>query len=313
MSRVIDLSIVVPVFNEQDNVKKLHAEIVETLEKLGRSFEIIFVNDGSQDNTLGNCKGLKPLRIINFRRNFGQTAALDAGIKESRGEIIVTLDGDLQNDPHDIPKLLYKIKTEKLDIVSGWRKNRKDPFSKKFISRGAEWLRKYLINDGIHDSGCTLKAYRRECFEKIDLMGEMHRFIPALLAISGFKVGEITVNHRPRVHGKTKYNYKRTIKGFLDILGVWFWMKYASRPLHLFGGAGMASFVLGAVLLAALFTARIFYAFPLSNKIWPLLAIFLMMVGVQLFVSGLMADILVKNRYRGKEMNYNIKEIIENG
>lgn len=295
-----EISIVVPIFNEQDNVKKLHAEIVEVLSGLGKPYEVIFINDGSTDKTLENCQGLKPLKIINFRRNFGQTASLDAGIKEAKGEIIVTLDGDLQNDPRDIPRLLRKIKKDKLDVVSGWRKKRYDPWSKKFLSRGAEQLRKYLINDGIHDSGCTLKAYKKECFERVNLMGEMHRFIPATLAINGFKIGELEVNHRPRVHGITKYNYKRTVKGFLDILGVWFWMKYASRPLHLFGGAGLLCFILGAALLMALFVARIFYAFSLSNKIWPLLAIFLMMVGIQLFVSGLMADILVKNRYRGK-------------
>jgi len=312
MSNKFDLSIVVPVFNEEGNVKKLHAEIVGVLNKLGKSYEIIFVNDGSRDATLPTCRGLKPLKIINFRRNFGQTASIDAGIKESKGEIIITMDGDMQNDPRDIPRLLKKMKEAKCDIVSGWRKNRKDPFSKRFISHGAERLRKFLINDGIHDSGCTLKAYRRECFANVNLMGEMHRFIPATLAIYGFKVCELEVNHRPRIHGVTKYNYKRTIKGFLDILGVWFWMKYASRPLHLFGGAGLASFLLGALLLIALFVARIFYAYSLSDKVWPLLAIFLMMVGIQLFVSGLIADILVKNRYQGKNMNYNIKDIIEN-
>lgn len=312
MSNKIDLSVVVPVFNEQDNVKKLHQEIVEALNKLGKSYEIIFVNDGSRDKTLENCKDLKPLKIINFRRNFGQTASIDAGIKEAKGEIVVTMDGDLQNDPQDIPKLLKKMYEENCDIISGWRRNRKDPFSKRFISHGAEVLRKFLINDGIHDSGCTLKVYKKECFENVSLMGEMHRFIPATLAISGFKVGELEVNHRPRIHGITKYNYKRTIKGFLDILGVWFWMKYASRPLHLFGGAGLFSFMLGGLILIGLFVARIFYDFSLSNKIWPLLAIFLMMVGAQLFVSGLMADILVKSRYRGKNMNYSIKEIIEN-
>jgi len=308
----LDLSIVIPVFNEEDNVKKLHAEIVEVLSKLSKSYEIIFVNDGSHDKTLGNCKNLKPLKIIDFRRNFGQTAAMDAGIKETRGEVIITMDGDMQNDPRDIPALLKKMEEDKLDIVSGWRKKRKDPFSKRFISRGAEKLRKILINDGIHDSGCTLKAYRKDCFAKVNLMGEMHRFIPATLAIYGFRVGEIEVNHRPRVHGVTKYDYKRTIKGFLDILGVWFWMKYASRPLHLFGGAGLFSFMLGAVFLVLLFAARVFFAYSLSDKIWPLLAVFLMMVGLQLFISGLMADILVKSRYQGKNMNYSIKEIIEN-
>jgi len=312
MKEKFDLSIVVPILNEQDNVKKLHEEIVEVLKDYGKSYEIIFVNDGSTDDTLKNCQKLKPLKIISFRRNFGQTASIDAGIKEAKGEVIITMDGDLQNDPKDIPRIIRKMNEGKYDVVSGWRKERKDPFSKKFISRGAEKLRKFLINDGIHDSGCTLKAYKKECFEKVNLMGEMHRFIPATLAIHGFKVGELVVNHRPRIHGITKYNYKRTIKGFLDILGVWFWMKYASRPLHLFGGAGLFSFILGAIVLLALFAARIFFGYSLSDKIWPLLAIFFMMVGAQLLVSGLMADILVKSRYQGKNMNYTIKEIIEN-
>jgi len=308
----MDISIVVPVFNEQDNVKKLHEEIVEALKKMDRSYEIIFVNDGSVDKTLENCRKLKPLKIINFRRNFGQTASLDAGFKEAKGNIIVAMDGDLQDDPANIPKLLNKMKEGGFDLVASWRRVRKDSLSKKLLSKGADMLRKFLLNDGIHDSGCMLRAYRKECLEKLDLMGEMHRFIPATLGMRGFKIGEVEVNHRPRIHGVTKYNYKRLLKGFLDVLGVWFWMKYASRPLHLFGGAGLFSFILGAILLVLLFIARIFYAYSLSDKVWPLLAIFLMMVGVQLFVSGLMADILVKSRYRGKNMNYSIKEVIEN-
>lgn len=311
MDSKLDLSVVVPLLNEEDNVVKLHKEIVEVLSKTDWKFEIIFVNDGSSDRTLENCLELKPLKIINFRKNFGQTACLDAGIKEARGEIIVTMDGDLQNDPKDIPALIKKLKKEKLDVVSGWRKNRKDPFGKRWISRGAEVLRKFLINDGIHDSGCTLKAYRRECFAKINLMGEIHRFIPATLAISGYKIGELEVNHRPRIHGQTKYNYKRTVKGFLDMLGVWFWMKYAGRPLHLFGGMGFICFSLGGLGLVGLFIARLFFDFPLSNKIWPIIAIFLILVGLQLFISGLMADVLIKSYYKDKHMNYSIKEIIE--
>lgn len=311
MDSKLDLSVVVPLLNEEDNVVKLHKEIMEVLSKTDWKFEIIFVNDGSSDRTLENCLELKPLKIINFRKNFGQTACLDAGIKEARGEIIVTMDGDLQNDPKDIPALIKKLKKEKLDVVSGWRKNRKDPFGKRWISRGAEVLRKFLINDGIHDSGCTLKAYRRECFAKINLMGEIHRFIPATLAISGYKIGELEVNHRPRIHGQTKYNYKRTVKGFLDMLGVWFWMKYAGRPLHLFGGMGFICFSLGGLGLVGLFIARLFFDFPLSNKIWPIIAIFLILVGLQLFISGLMADVLIKSYYKDKHMNYSIKEIIE--
>lgn len=309
--RNIDLSIVVPVFNEQDNVRKLHEEIVATLDKLNKSYEIIFVNDGSLDKTLDNCKDLKPLKIINLRRNFGQTASLDAGFKEAKGSIIITMDGDLQDDPANISRLLRKMKEGNFDVVASWRKVRRDSLSKKFLSKGADQLRKILLHDSIHDSGCMLRAYKRDCLRNLDLMGEMHRFIPATLGMRGFRISEVEVNHRPRIHGVTKYNYKRLLKGFLDVLGVWFWMKYASRPLHLFGGAGLFSFIVGAIFLIVLFIARIFFAYSLTDKIWPLMAIFLMMVGVQLFVSGLMADILVKNRYHGKNMNYSIKEIIE--
>lgn len=311
MDPKIDLSVVVPLLNEEDNVVKLHKEILAVLSETDWKFEIIFINDGSSDRTLEKCRDLKPLKIINFRKNFGQTACLDAGIKEARGKIIITMDGDLQNDPKDIPALIKKMEKDKLDVVSGWRKKRQDPFGKRWISRGAEVLRKFLINDGIHDSGCTLKAYRRECFARINLMGEIHRFIPATLAISGYKIGELEVNHRPRIHGQTKYNYKRTIKGFLDMLGVWFWMKYAGRPLHLFGGMGFLCFSLGSLGLVGLFFARLFFEFPLSNKIWPIIAIFLILVGLQLFISGLMADVLIKSYYKDKNMNYSIKEIIE--
>ncbi len=311
MDSKFGLSVVVPLLNEEENVAKLHQEIMEVLSKTDWKFEIIFVNDGSSDKTLENCQKLTPLKIIDFRKNFGQTACLDAGIKEARGDIVITMDGDLQNDPKDIPALVKKLKRKKLDVVSGWRKNRQDPFGKRWISRGAEILRKFLINDGIHDSGCTLKAYRRECFARINLMGEIHRFIPATLAISGYKIGEMEVNHRPRIHGQTKYNYKRTVKGFLDMLGVWFWMKYAGRPLHLFGGMGLLCFSLGGFGLIGLFIARLFFDFPLSNKIWPIIAIFLILVGLQLFISGLMADVLIKSYYRDKHMNYSIKKIIE--
>lgn len=307
-----EISVVVPVFNEEGNVVRLHAEILETMKKLGNSFEIIFIDDGSADATFSKIEHLKPLKIISFRKNFGQTAALDAGIKASGGKLIISMDGDLQNDPADIPKLIAHLKKGDFDVVSGWRRKRKDPISKRIISKVAEKLRKMLIDDGIHDSGCTLKVYKKECFQNIDLMGEIHRFIPATLIIYGFKVGEVEVNHRPRIHGVTKYNYRRTVKGFLDMLGVWFWRKYAGRPLHLFGGLGLLSFISGSIFFVALFIARFFFNYALYNKIWPLLAVFLILIGIQLFISGLMADILIKGYYKGRHMNYSIKEEIEN-
>lgn len=304
------LSIVVPVFNEEENVQELHRAIFSACQKLGNNFEIIFIDDGSTDKTAENCKNLTPLKFIQFRQNFGQTAAFDAGIKEAKGDIIITMDGDLQNDPEDI-KLLLEEMEKGYDVISGWRWQRKDSLMKKFFSRVANLLRKILIKDNIHDSGCSLKAYKKECFDGVDLFGEMHRFIPAILKLSGFKVGEVKVSHHPRIHGKTKYNWKRALKGLVDMFSVWFWRKYASRPLHLFGGTGIIFSLIGFAILIWMAIEKIFYNQSLSEKIWPLVGLFMIMVGIQLFVSGLLADILIRNYYKNRgTMNYTIKEII---
>ncbi len=310
-SQKIGLSVVVPLYNEEGNARELHQKIVAACQALGKPFEIIFIDDGSRDKTNEICQSLSPLKLITFRKNFGQTAAFDAGFKNSKGEIIVTMDGDLQNDPADIKVLLNKM-SEGFDVVSGWRKFRKDSFMKKFFSRTANVLRKILIDDGIHDSGCSLKAYKRECFEDLDLFGEMHRFIPATLKVQGFKVTEIPVSHYPRKHGVTKYNWKRGVKGFVDMISVWFWKKYANRPLHLFGAGGLVVFALGMLTGLALIISRIYYAVPMSNKIWPLVAIFMILMGIQLFIFGLLADIVVKSYFKTqRRMNYNIKNIVE--
>jgi glycosyltransferase involved in cell wall biosynthesis len=305
------LSAVVPLYNEEGNVKELHRRISEACREIGKSYEIIFIDDGSKDGTVKDCKGLTPLKLIKFRKNFGQTAAFDAGIKEAKGEIVITMDGDLQNDPKDI-KLLLEEMNKGFDVVSGWRAQRKDPLSKKIFSRTANMLRKVLIHDNIHDSGCSLKAYKRECFNDVDLFGEMHRFIPAILELQGYKVGEVKVSHHPRIHGVTKYNWKRGIKGFVDMISIWFWRKYANRPLHLFGGAGITLSFLGTIILIWMAIDKIFFHVSLAEKIWPLVGIFLILVGVQLFISGLLADILVKNYYKERHaMNYSIKEVVE--
>lgn len=306
-----DLSVVVPLYNEEGNVKELHRKIFEACQALGKSFEIIFIDDGSKDGTVKNCAELTPLKLIKFRKNFGQTAAFDAGIKASSGEIIVMMDGDLQNDPADIGLLLEEM-TKGYDVIAGWRWQRKDPLSKKIFSRGANLLRKILIQDKIHDSGCSLKAYKRECFDNVDLFGEMHRFIPAILEMQGYKVGEVKVSHHPRIHGKTKYNWKRGIKGFVDMISIWFWRKYAYRPLHLFGGSGILLSFSGFLILTWMAIEKIFFHASLSEKIWPLVGIFLVLVGIQLFIFGLLADILIKNYYKEQgRMNYSIKEITE--
>ena len=306
------ISIIVPVYNEEKNISQLHSEILTVVKSIGKPYEIIFINDGSTDKTLKLLRSLSPIKIINFRKNFGQTAALDAGIKEARGEIIITMDGDLQNDPSDIPNLIHKL-NEGYDVISGWRWQRKDLFSKKIISKGANFLRKFFINDNIHDSGCTLKAYRRECFDNIDLYGEMHRFIPAILIWRGFKVTEIKTNHRPRINGITKYTYTRIIKGMVDMIAVWFWRKFSTRPLHIFGGIGLVMSVIGFFIIALLFFLRLFGIASLASSIWPLASFFMALTGIQLLVSGLLADMIIKNYYRTHECQpYNIKEIIEN-
>ena len=304
------LSVVVPLYNEEGNVRDLHQKIVEALQKIGRPFEVIFVDDGSRDKTLEMCQGLSPLRLVAFRKNFGQTAAFDAGIKAATGEIIITLDGDLQNDPADIPLLLAKM-DEGYDVVSGWRFKRKDPFMKRFFSRTANLLRGMLVKDGIHDSGCSLKAYKRECFKEIDLFGEMHRFMPALLALDGFRVSEVKVSHHPRIHGVTKYNWKRAVKGFVDMIAIWFWRKYSHRPIHLFGGSGILLSVVGSGILLWMLVEKLIFGASLSERLWPLVGIFFVLIGVQLFIYGLLADIIVRNYYHMRQrMNYVIREVI---
>jgi len=308
-----EISIIVPCFNEESNVEILYSEILNACKNLDKTFEIIFVDDGSTDKTFEKLKKLQQIKIIRFRKNFGQTAALDAGFKKASGEIIITMDGDLQNDPKDIKILLEELEKGRYDLISGWRKNRRDAASKKIISRGANLLRKFFANDNIHDSGCTLKAYKKECLENLDLYGEMHRFIPAILKWKGFKVGEAKVSHRPRIHGKTKYNWKRTIKGLLDMMNLWFWRKYSSRPLHFFGGLGVL--LMGVSLLLGIYTfyLKIFQGIDLSDTALTLLSAFTFLNGIQFLIFGILSDILIKNYYqKSKEKPYLVKEIIEN-
>lgn len=306
------ISVVIPVFNEEQNVEKLHGEVVLTMTKIGRPYEIIFVDDGSSDKTVSILKNLTPIRIIRFRKNFGQTAALDAGIKAARGEYIVTLDGDGQNDPAEIPKLIAELELKDLDVVSGWRKDRQDSLSKKHASRAAAFLRRFLINDGIHDSGCTLKIYRKECFDHVDLYGEMHRFIPAILKIKGFTVGEVVVAHREREAGVTKYNWKRGMRGILDMVSVWFWKKYSNRPLHLFGSIGTVLVFVSIVALAFAFYEKFVHHVDLSNTAWTMFAMFGFFIGIQMVISGLMSDIMSKNYFAStRDKSYLIREEFE--
>jgi glycosyltransferase involved in cell wall biosynthesis len=305
------ISIIVPVYNEAENIASLHQEIVGICQNIGAKFELIFIDDGSSDQTARVIKSLHPVKLIRLRKNFGQTAALDAGFRLAKYDYIITMDGDGQNDPADIPRLVIHLEEHELDIVSGWRENRKDTLSKRIISRGANFLRGILIHDGIHDSGCTLKIYTRESVAELSLFGEMHRFIPALLKIRGFNVGELVVNHRHRQSGKSKYKFTRTFKGFLDLVSVWFWKKYAVRPLHLLGSGGI--FFLLAGFISGIFTLTEYLkGQSMSDSALPVLTAFLLVTGIQLFISGLMADMISRIYYKKFDNHsYYIHEIFD--
>jgi glycosyltransferase involved in cell wall biosynthesis len=305
----MDLSIIIPAFNEEKNIAELFKRLNAVLKTLKNKYEIIFIDDGSTDNTYKEVKKLdkSSVIILKFRRNFGQSAAWDAGFKEAKGKLIITMDADLQNDPNDIPKLINKL-NEGFDIVSGWRFNRKDSFGKKIFSKFSLMLRKLIIDDKIHDSGCSLKIYRRECLEDLDLHGEMHRYITEILALRGYKIGEVKVNHNPRKHGKTKYNLIRLPKGFLDLLVVAFWQKYSSRPIHLFGSLGIIMSLFGSLIGVYLLYVKFYLRQGIANRPLLLLAILSIILGIQFIIFGLIADILVKIYYSGKNKNYYIEK-----
>lgn len=311
----IELSAVIPVYNEAANIAPLFLELKDVLEKLRQPFEIIFVDDGSSDGTEAEILKLREkdrrVKMIRFRRNYGQSAGLDAGFAAATGDIIIATDGDLQNDPADIPAMLAKLK-EGYDVVSGWRFKRKDSLEKILFSRLANWLYRKMARVPIHDSGCSLRVYKKEALANLDLFGEMHRHIPAILIWKGFKMAEVKVNHRQRKFGQTKYSLTRLVKGFLDLFVVIFWQKYSARPIHIFGGAGLlmtgAGFLLGIYLLIK----RLFFNYGLSQRNTPLLAAILVIVGVQFIISGILADIAIKSYYSGGRKNYLIeKQLID--
>jgi len=307
------ISVIAASYNEAQNLTSLIKEITQVMKSIKKSYEVIIIDDGSTDDTLNVLSKLRKkyphLKLIQLRRNFGQSAALDAGIKHSQGKILVTLDADGQNDPKDIKPMLSVLTKGNYDCVCGWRWQRQDSFSKKFISQGAAILGRFLANPGIHDSGCTLRAYKKDCFDDLHLYGEMHRMIPALLKWRGFAITEIKVNHRPRQHGQTKYPWQRILNGFSDMINIWFWRKYASRPMHIFGSGGLVLITFGSVFLTFLALARYFWAYPLADKIWPLVGFFLLLMGIQFFIFGILASMIIQTR-ENKHF-YLIKKIIE--
>ncbi|MFQ6135784.1 MAG: glycosyltransferase family 2 protein [Candidatus Hydrothermarchaeales archaeon] len=300
MSSTTELSVIIPVLNEEENLVELYPKLKGVLDGLNRMYEIIFIDDGSTDNTFATLEKIhekdKNVKVIRFRKNFGQTAAISAGFNYAKGGIIVTMDGDLQNDPGDIPLLLRNIE-EGYDVVNGWRIDRKDPLLKKIPSRFSNWLARYLTKVEIHDFGCTLKAYRRGAVEKIELYGEMHRYIPALLSWRGFKITEIKVSHHPRRHGETKYGNWRLVKGFLDLINLKFWTQYSTRPLHFFGVLGLVQFIVGFLIGVYLSVIRLFFGVSIADRPLLLLAVLLVILGVQFITFGFLSEIVVRIYY----------------
>lgn len=314
-SDLMQVSVVLPVYNEADNLRPLADELREVLEEYYQQWEVVFVDDGSHDGSFEILESIHEdddrFKIIQFRRNFGQSPALDAGLDYAFGDIVVTMDSDGQNDPKDIPELVEKLQ-EGYDCVSGWRRERDDPLSKRLFSRLASGMRRAFLGTELHDYGCTLKAFRRPAAKDIDLHGEMHRYIPALLNWRGYRISEVEVNHRPRRNGRTKYSWQRLPKGFLDLVNVWFWQKFSGRPLHIFGGLGILSMFIGTG--GALYSAwlKLGAEVELSETALPLFAVFMIMIGIQFFISGILADIGIKGYQNAKnEEPYRIREVIE--
>ncbi len=309
------LSVVVPVYNEYENIPLLCKAVSEALSDLDKDWELILVNDGSKDNSMealreAAAKDPEHVRVIGLRRNFGQTAAIAAGVDHTTGEIIVLMDADLQNDPSDIPAMLAKL-DEGYDLVSGWRKDRQDPFLRSFISRIANRIICKVTGVNLHDYGCTLKAYRREVITGFRLYGEMHRFIPAFANTFGARIVEMPVKHHPRVLGKSKYGFERILKVILDLITVKFLSSYADKPIYLFGGAGLGLSGISFLVLLFLGIRRIFWGVSVMASPLFMLAIMVFIMGFLSILMGLIAELLVRTYHesQGKTV-YHIREMI---
>jgi len=310
-----DVSVVVPLLNEQDNIEPLYEQITETLDNKYK-YEIVFVDDGSTDSSFNILSRLQKadarIRIIRFRRNFGQTAALSAGFAYARGKIITAIDADLQNDPADIPKMIDKL-NEGFDVVSGWRKKRHDNAITRLLpSKIANWLISKITGVKLHDFGCTLKAYRKEILDETRLYGEMHRFIPALASWSGARIAEIVVNHRPRTAGSAKYGLERTVKVILDLITVKFLLSFSTKPNQLFGGWGFLALFFGSVSGLVVILMKILQGRDMTGNALLYLTILLLVIGIQFILMGLLAELLVRTYHESQNRpTYVIKEILE--
>ena len=312
----VDISVVIPVYNEESNLLELHRQLNDVLSSMGISYEIIAVDDGSSDDSFEVLRRLheqdEHLTAVRFRRNFGQTAAFSAGFDLACGQIIITMDADLQNDPVDIPHLI-EVMEEGYDVVSGWRKDRKDPFvSRRLPSIMANRLISFVTGVKLHDYGCSLKAYRGDVVKNLHLYGEMHRFIPALANWMGVSVTEIAVRHHPRRHGQSKYGISRTLKVILDLLTVRFLLSFSARPMQLFGLLGMGSFGVGFLIGLYLTVLKVIYGQSISNRPLLLLGVLMLVAGIQLTTMGLLAELIVRTYHETQDKAiYVIREVLD--
>ena len=312
----MDLSIVIPIYNEVDNLRPLCQRVHAVLAPLDWSYELVLIDDGSRDGSSELLAELHAeddtLKVLRFRRNFGQTAALAAGFEYAHGDVIVSLDGDLQNDPVDIPRLLAKL-DEGYDLVNGWRMKRQDPFlSRRLPSQIANKIISLTTRVKLHDYGCTLKAFRRDVAKGLKLYGEMHRFIPALAGDMGARIAELPVTHHARKHGTSKYGLARTLWVVLDLLTVKFMSSYATRPSHLFGFLGLIAVLVGGGITTVLGIQRLLFDVQLANRPILLLGILLLVTGVQLLTTGLIAELLSRTYHESQEKPvYWIKDVLE--
>jgi glycosyltransferase involved in cell wall biosynthesis len=313
-----EVSIVIPLFNEADNVLPLYHALRSAMANTGRTWEVLFVDDGSTDATYQVLKDLytqdECVCVVRLRRNFGQTAALVAGFDRARGAIIVSLDGDLQNDPADIDALLKKLE-DGYDVVSGWRVHRQDGFwLRRLPSRLANWLISWTTGTYLHDYGCTLKAYRAEVLKELRLYGEMHRFIPALIGGNGARIVELPVRHRPRRFGRSKYGISRTLRVLLDLLTVKFCLSFLTKPLQMFGLLGLGAFLLGAAICIYLVLLRFVWGYALADRPLLLFGVLLAIIGVQFLCMGILAEIQIRAYHESSNKHiYAIREVLGPG
>jgi glycosyltransferase involved in cell wall biosynthesis len=310
----VEVSVLVPVLDEAETVAILAEQVAAVLDRLGKSFEIIFIDDGSKDGTPARVREAHErdprVKLVRLRRNFGKAAALSAGFDQSRGRILITMDGDLQDDPEEIPRFLETLEGQGLDLVSGWKRTRRDPAGKRLPSKLFNWVTRRLAQVDLHDFNCGFKAYRREVLAEIAVYGELHRYIPVLASRRGFAVGEIEVNHRPRLHGVSKYGWDRLYKGLLDLITVLFITRYTRRPLHLFGSVGLLFLTLGLGINSYLAILWATHRAFLSNRPLLLLGVLLMLLGIQVLTTGLIGEMITFKNFRRRD-SYSVKERVE--